>query len=147
MESYQINSCVCKVVRQAARSLTNLYDKALAPSGLRITQYGILSSLARHSSASVTQLAELLGLDQTTATRNLKVLEDSGWIERVVHHYPRVKLLRVTSRGKQRLQADEHWQRVQSEIQSALTPSELDELNRLLRKVDAFAVEQVTVQT
>ena len=144
MESSKTNSCVCKVVRQAARSLTNLYDKALAPSGLRITQYGILSSLARHSSASVTQLAELLGLDQTTATRNLKVLEDSGWIERVVHHDPRVKLLRVTSRGKQRLQAAHgHWQRVQNEIQLALTPSELDEFNRLLRKIDAFAAQQV----
>src|SRR5262249_49130083 len=98
------HECICRAVRDASRSITNAYDKALAPSGLRATQFTLLSALARQSVASVNQLSELIGIDQTTTTRNVSVLENAGLVIRVPHHDPRVKLLKLTPKGKQKRQ-------------------------------------------
>ena len=134
------NDCICRVVREAARSLTNAYDKALAPSGLRTTQFTMLCVLARESAATVTQLSELLGLDQTTTTRNLSILEDAGCIVRVAHHDPRVKLVKLTSKGKQkRLVALECWQQMQKQITSGLSQSEWMTFQKVLQKIETLA--------
>ena len=132
--------CICRALRQGARSLTNAYDKALAPSGLRTTQFTMLSVLARQSAASVTQLSEILDLDQTTTTRNLSLLEDSGLIVRVAHHDPRVKLLKLTAKGKQKRQiALECWQKVQEKIKSSLSEEELATFQTVLQKMETVA--------
>lgn len=131
------SECICRIVRDAARSLTNAYDKALAPSGLRTTQFTMLSVLAGQSAATVNQLSELLGLDQTTTTRNLRVLEDAGLVVRAVHHDPRVKLVKLTAKGKQQRQvASELWQEMQDQITESLTKSEWKTFQKVLRTVD-----------
>ena len=135
------NECVCNVMRRAARSLTNAYDKALAPSGLRVTQFSMLTAISRLSVASVTQLSELLGLDQTTATRNLMLLEDAGFIERVAHHDPRVKLLKVTDKGKKKLiAATACWREMQEQIKSALSQQEWTNFRDTLGKIEGLAL-------
>ncbi len=132
--------CVCRIVRQAARSLTNAYDKALTPSGLRTTQFTLLSVLARKSTASVTQLSEILGLDQTTTTRNLNLLEESDLITRVAHHDPRVKLVKLTSKGKQKRQmALARWQEIQTHITSSLSKKEWKSFQDILQKIEILA--------
>jgi len=136
------NECVCRVVREAARSLTNAYDKALAPSNLRTTQFTLLSVLARHTVASVTQLSQLLDLDQTTTTRNISVLEDSGFLMRVAHHDPRVKLVKLTSKGKQKRQiAFERWQEVQERIKSSVSEQEWTTFHSVLQKIQTLSKE------
>lgn len=136
------NECICKVVRESARSLTNAYDKALAPSGLRTTQFTMLTVLARHTVASVTQLSELLGLDQTTTTRNISLLEESGLITRVAHHDPRVKLLKLTGKGKQKRQiALECWQEVQDHIKASLAEEEWTTFRNVLQKIQTVSKE------
>jgi DNA-binding MarR family transcriptional regulator len=72
--------CHCQVLRQAARRATALYDAAMAPHGLRISQYSILSRLARYGPLSVQALAAALVLDRTTLGRNLRPLERDGLI-------------------------------------------------------------------
>ncbi len=58
----------------ATRSVTQFYDNALRPSGLRSTQFNILSVIAAAGPATVTQLTKLLAMDQTTVTRSLALL-------------------------------------------------------------------------
>jgi len=100
----------------------------------------MLSVLARQSAASVTQLSEILDLDQTTTTRNLSLLEDSGLIVRVAHHDPRVKLLKLTAKGKQKRQiALECWQKVQEKIKSSLSEEELATFQTVLQKMETVA--------
>jgi DNA-binding MarR family transcriptional regulator len=136
------NECICKVIRESARSVTNAYDKALAPSGLRTTQFTLLTVLARNTVASVTQLSELLGLDQTTTTRNISLLEESGLIARVAHHDPRVKLLKLTTKGKQKRQmALECWQEVQEQIKSSLSEQEWTTFRHVLQKIQTVSKE------
>ncbi len=73
-------TCVCFNMRKAARLVTKHYDKVLEPTGLRITQFQILATIARHENLSITRLAALLVMDRTTLTRNLKPLEKGEWI-------------------------------------------------------------------
>jgi len=131
------DECICRVVRDAARSLTNVYDKALTPSGLRTTQFTLLSVLVRESVASVNQLSELLGIDQTTTTRNLNVLEDAGLVMRVPHHDPRVKLMKLTPKGKQKRQiALDCWQKIQEHITGSISPNEWETFQKVLHTIE-----------
>lgn len=145
MKSTSINrdECVCRVVREAARSLTNAYDKALAPSGLRTTQFTLLSVLAGESVATVSQLSELLELDQTTTTRNLNILEESGLVVRVAHHDPRVKLVKLTAKGKQKRQiAVERWQDIQNHITSSISKKDWQTFQKVLETIETLCKER-----
>src|SRR5205085_8749197 len=68
-------TCACSNVRKAARAVTQLFDEALQPTGLRSTQFTLLVAVALLDEAPVTQMAEALVMDRTTLARNLKPLE------------------------------------------------------------------------
>ena len=70
--------CVCNALRMATRAITQLYDDALRPSGLRASQFSVLATIAGRGEANLKQLEELLAIDQTTLTRNLSLLERDG---------------------------------------------------------------------
>ena len=53
--------CNCLAVRQAARHVTQLYDRHLAHVGLRATQYSILARLSRLGPLSINELASAMG--------------------------------------------------------------------------------------
>ena len=72
--------CTCAHLRRTARRLTQAYDKALRPSGLRLTQYSVIANVVRANGLSVTDLAARLSMDRTTLTRNLRPLEAAGFI-------------------------------------------------------------------
>jgi DNA-binding MarR family transcriptional regulator len=72
--------CYCATLRQAARAATALYESVLAESGLHATQYTIMQVLSRVSNLTTTELADAIGIDQTTATRTLALVKRSGLI-------------------------------------------------------------------
>src|ERR1051325_10331490 len=76
--------CACAGLRRAARAVTRLYDEALRPSGLRVTQFSLMQVLGR-ARGTLTQgtLGDLLALDSTTLSRTLRPLERRGWIRTV----------------------------------------------------------------
>ena len=73
--------CTCFNVRRASRSVTQFYDGVMAESGVRATQFTMLGAVAMMGPAPLTRLADHLGLDRTTLTRNLKLLADRGMVE------------------------------------------------------------------
>lgn len=68
-------TCVSFNLRKASRIVTNYFDTILAPSGLRSTQFHILASIGRHENLPISDLADILVMDRTTLTRNLRPLE------------------------------------------------------------------------
>ncbi|MBI2561256.1 MAG: winged helix-turn-helix transcriptional regulator [candidate division NC10 bacterium] len=86
-----------------SRAVTQLYDDVLRPSGLRVTQYSILATIARIGEANLKQLEDTLAIDQTTLTRSLNLLEHGGVIERCSHPDGRIKAMRLTSKGRRAL--------------------------------------------
>src|SRR5437870_10649312 len=100
----RLSPCVCSTLRMVTRAVTQLYDDALRPSGLRVTQFSILATLARLGEANLRQLEARLAIDQTTLTRSLTRLERDGVIERVPHPDGRIKAMRHTAKGRRLLE-------------------------------------------
>ena len=99
-------ACVCLGVQRAARGVARRYDEALKPLGLTSGQFSILSSLLRDSSEPVGALAELLGQERTTLTRNLRPLEAAGWVETNLDAKDaRVRRVQLTDKGRELLRA------------------------------------------
>ena len=77
----RVIGCTCFRVRRLARRVTQIYDRVLAPSGLRVTQFSLLARLADGGAMAISPLAALLDMDRTTLTRNLKPLIDAGLVD------------------------------------------------------------------
>jgi DNA-binding MarR family transcriptional regulator len=71
----QMLTCTCGRLRKVTRRVTQIYDQALAPLDLTITQFGLLAYLAAHGDVSIGALADELVMDPTTLTRTLRPLE------------------------------------------------------------------------
>ena len=74
-EFTDIHDCTCNNLRKAARAVTQYYDDALRPSGIRATQFSLLSAIKEFGTVSIGALAEESVMDRTTLTRNLKLLK------------------------------------------------------------------------
>lgn len=137
------HACVCGSVRRAARAITQLYDAMLRPSGLRITQFGILGAAAAMSPITLTRLANATVTDRTTLTRNLRLLEEQGLIRVDAGGDRREREISITRDGTDALQrAFPLWQKAQAQVISGLGPKRLKTLQgelaaatALLRKV------------
>src|SRR5580692_12041944 len=75
-----LEECTCLAVRQAARHVTQFYDRHLAPVGLRTTQFSILARLRRRGAMTINALAEEMVMDRTTLGRNILPLERDGLV-------------------------------------------------------------------
>jgi DNA-binding MarR family transcriptional regulator len=109
-----VEDCACHKVRMAARAVTRAYDEALRPVGLRATQLAVLVAMTKHDAISINSLAEFIGMDRTTLTRNLRPLEKEGLISRGVEGWRRSRALEITKKGRSRLhEALPFWIRAQ----------------------------------
>jgi DNA-binding MarR family transcriptional regulator len=139
----RLSPCVCATLRMVSRAITQLYDDVLRPSGLRVTQFSMLATLARMGEANLKQLEDVLAIDQTTLTRGLNLLERDGLIERVPHPDGRVKALRLTSRGRKALETTRPlWARAQDTVLGELGSKEWATAQRRLGRLLDVAVER-----
>lgn len=113
--------CAFANLRRAVRVVTQFYDNALRPSGLRATQFTLLQALNEMPEASQKQLAELLEIDSTTLTRTLAPLRRKGWLRSEAGTDRRELRLSLTREGKRRYDyALPYWQTAQKGLEDAL---------------------------
>jgi DNA-binding MarR family transcriptional regulator len=114
--------CSCTSLRKATRRISQLYDTALAASGLKTTQRAILAQIGRSDAVTVGALAEALVMDAGGLAHTLKPLERDGFIAVGVDpNDRRNRRIRLTALGKRKLaQSDELWARAQSSFDAAL---------------------------
>src|SRR6478609_4024501 len=93
-------ACFCLASRQAARKITRLYDRAMQESGIRVTQFTILSQLMLRGEMPIGKLAGILGMERTTLTRNLTLLEERKWISIKPGDDPRARIIAITAQGR-----------------------------------------------
>jgi DNA-binding MarR family transcriptional regulator len=119
--SKQKSLCNCTALRKATRRVSQLYDSALEPCGLRTTQRAILNHIARSGTPPLGELAESLVMDRGALTHNLKPLERDGLVE--VHVDPddrRNRLVALTAAGRAKLAESEPlWKRAQAGFETA----------------------------
>ena len=126
-------ACFALHARMTARLLTRVYDAAVRPTGLRFAQFGLLGAIAHGSATSQTSLADRLGLERTTLVRNLKFLEQKGWIE-ATPGGGRGLAHRLTPAGRDILaRAIPLWERAQADIEARLGGTDPDSARDALR--------------
>jgi DNA-binding MarR family transcriptional regulator len=108
-------TCACSNFRKASRALTQLFDHALQPSGLRSTQLIILLEIAVARSTTAPQLARRLVMDPSTLARNLKLIAKKDWIKFQSGRNRRGQEISLTRQGARAIQkAVPLWRRAQS---------------------------------
>lgn len=136
--------CTCLHVRQASRSVTQFYDEALRPVGLRSTQFIVLAALRLLGPIGISELAEELVMDRTTVSRNVDLLEEEGWVRRSRGEDARVRKVDLTEAGDRKLEeAYPRWREAQERVEAAL---EREGFDRLLEGLDR-AVEATRGQS
>src|SRR5467141_4495821 len=139
----RLSPCVCSTLRMVSRAVTQLYDDVLRPSGLRITQFSILATIARMGASNLRQLEDTLAIDQTTLTRSLNLLERDRVIERVAHPDGRIKAMALTSKGSKALEAARPlWARAQDKVLRELGTSAWADAQRRLAHLLRIAVKK-----
>lgn len=127
--------CHCTALRKASRRISQLYDQALAPGGLKTTQRAILAQLRRSGPLPVGALAAALVKESNGFAHTLKPLERDGLI--ALQPDPadrRSRLVKLTAAGRKKLEAtDALWERAQASFEAALGVPESEALRSALR--------------
>ena len=131
--------CNCLNLRRASQAITHVYDEFLKPSGLTVNQFSLLKHIHVLGPVSVSDLALAIRLDRTTLVRNLRSLEEEGFIEDKAAKGTRSRQLKLTERGlKLTLEAEEVWSDAQNSLVNYLGKEEVANLTKLLSKIEAL---------
>ena len=122
-------SCISFNLRRATRSVTQLFDDFMRPSGLLSTQFTLLVGIVTHGSATINRLADSLGMDRTTMSRNLRPLEKMGLIDILAGKDRRTRVVIATDQGRETLHiAYPLWKQAQSQMIEVLGSDRSDRL-------------------
>jgi DNA-binding MarR family transcriptional regulator len=129
-------TCIAVRLRLLNRVVTNLYDDALRPLGLKVSQLNILIVTARLGLARPAQVCEILQLDVSTLSRNVKPLQAHGWLEVVPEEDARSQPFRLTAQGKRLIEkAIPAWEKAQQQASELLGNEAIALLDKAARKV------------
>jgi DNA-binding MarR family transcriptional regulator len=129
-------TCIAVRLRLLNRVITNFYDGALRPLGLKVSQLNILIVTARLGLARPAQVCEILQLDVSTLSRNVKPLQAHGWLEVVAEEDARSQPFRLTVQGKRLIEkAIPAWEKAQQQATELLGSEGIALLDKAAKKV------------
>ncbi|HTV14610.1 MAG TPA: MarR family winged helix-turn-helix transcriptional regulator [Acidobacteriaceae bacterium] len=130
--------CLCASFRRASRALTQHYEEALRPFGLRATQFTVLQALSIAKDIRQGRLGQILAMDSTTLTRTLEIMSRRGWIAKVPGKDRRERRLRMTRAGEDLYRrAQPRWEKVQTRLRRRLGSEQWDRLLQFTNDVTA----------
>ena len=122
---------------RASNAITKHYDEVLAPGGLTLNQYSLLSNLRVAGECTTSELAERSGLDRTTLVRTIKPLLDKGLMEDLSKDGERNRRLMVSEEGGKTLNVCiPLWRKAQSDVADIIGREHLAELTDMLQRLE-----------
>lgn len=132
--SYMLSRCFCTRARTAARLVARAYDDVLRPSGLKASQLAVLAAVDSAEAASIAELSNLLFMDRTTLSRNLKPLLAGGLVSVHEAGSGRSKAVEITRAGNGALKAAlALWSEAQAQLQRRHGEPRLAAMDRQLQ--------------
>ena len=129
-------TCIAVRLRLLNRVVTNLYDDALRPLGLKVSQLNILVVTAKLGLARPAQVCDILQLDTSTLSRNVERMKAHGWLEVVPEEDARAQPFRLTAQGKRLIEkAVPAWEEAQRQATEVLGEEGIGLLDRAARKL------------
>ena len=133
--------CACQNLRRVTRIVTKIYDQELRKSGLEITQFGLLTALAKIGEGNQKVLSAGLALDSTTLTRTLALLRRRGLLNVRRGQDQRQRVFSLTGAGKSQLGlAQPYWQRAEQRLEKALGPAGWKKMQRTVARLTEAAM-------
>src|SRR4051794_3138143 len=135
------SECVAVRLRMLNRVITNIYDDALRPLDLKVSQMNILVAAAKMGTARPTEVCEHLHLDVSILSRNVERMKARGWLEVVSDEDGRSQPFRLTPQGRKLLtQAIPAWSEAQRQVKKVLGGGFVEQLNRAMKRVSQPAL-------
>src|SRR3954467_15750548 len=129
--------CIAVRLRMLNRIITNIYDDALRPLELKVSQMNILVAAAKMGTARPADVCEHLHLDVSTLSRNVERMRARGWLEVVPGEDGRSRPFRLTPPGCRLLErAIPAWSQAQQKVKKMLGPKLVGELNRAIKQIN-----------
>jgi DNA-binding MarR family transcriptional regulator len=130
------SECVAVRLRMLNRVITNIYDDALRPLDLKVSQMNILVAAAKLGTARPIEVCEHLQLDVSTLSRNVERMKARGWLEVVPNEDGRSQPFRLTPRGRKLLEkAVPAWSQAQQQVKKVVGDEFVELLNRATKRV------------
>jgi DNA-binding MarR family transcriptional regulator len=127
---------MCASIRRASRTLTQIYDEALRPLGLRATQFTVLQALSLAGEVLQGDLGKMLAMDSTTLTRALEILSRRGWIDKRTGADLRERRIRLSKAGQLQLEkALPLWEKAQSSLRRKLGDGQWNTLLKFTNEI------------
>lgn len=131
--------CTGARVRMMSRVMTRIYDNHLRPLGIKFSQLNILVLITVRGPIAPHQIATPLGFEKSTLSRNLRILEERGWIDSQPGDSRNRLLLSITPAGRQLVrQAGPLWRAAQDEVTSVLDKGTIEAIRRAFEHVQQF---------
>lgn len=135
--------CLCANLRRASRALTQFYEMAIRPLGIRATQLTILQVLSRAGDLRQGKLGEILAMDSTSLTRTLAIMKRHHWVAYRRGEDRRERWVCLASGGKSQLRRVEPaWEKVQSQVRSELGDQKWKDFLELSHQITSIAATQ-----
>jgi DNA-binding MarR family transcriptional regulator len=129
-----LHPCNCFALRQAARTVTALYDRHLEKAGLTTSQHSLLAVIAHNPGIATQELSELMVMDRTTLVRALKPLSRDGYLQQLPDAVNSRKLVfTLTEEGRRKYdEAHQYWLQAQAEFDAGVGKSRAMEMREEL---------------
>src|SRR4051812_32674156 len=135
--------CVAVRLRMLNRVITNIYDDALRPLDLKVSQMNILVAAAKMGTARPLEVCEYLHLDVSTLSRNVERMKARGWLEVVPDDDGRSQPFRLTPQGRKLLEKTiPAWSKAQQQVTKVLGDGFVHQLDRAMKRVGESAVTE-----
>ena len=131
-----VRTCLCQRIQRAGRIIGRRFDEAFRSLGINNWQFSVLLALRQLRSPTIGEVAEVLGMDRTTLTKNLKPLARRGLLSVAAdEHDARARRITLTAAGEEILaSAGEGWHRAQQAVTRDMPPEELAQLTSSLER-------------
>jgi DNA-binding MarR family transcriptional regulator len=130
--------CIAVRLRVLTRAVTRLYNKALRPYGLTVSQMNILVAVSCLEDAKPQEVCQVLHLDKSSLSRDVERMRVQGWLESFPGEDGRTGLLRISPTGTKLLKKTfPAWHRAQSEAKALLGEREIGVLSRAVTMLRA----------
>jgi DNA-binding MarR family transcriptional regulator len=144
----QPQGCTNFKLRQLLRSVSRLYDSEMAHAGLKTTQFSLLTHVLTLGPIAPSALAEHMGMDASTLTRNLRPLIDKGWVLQGPGADARSRLVSITPAGRaKQAEARQHWKRAQLALNQRLGGAQVVQLHQLMEVAQQRLQDLPTTET
>jgi DNA-binding MarR family transcriptional regulator len=126
------DQCLCLASRQAARAITRAFEQRMRGAGIRSTQFSLLVQLMRRGPLSIGDLAQHLGVERTTLTRNIALIEKKGLVASAPGEDARARIVTITKKGQAALTAAlPAWRKAQESMSAVIGKTGTDALRAI----------------